>query len=371
LGPVGGRVDDLHHLIERAYAAALDPNQWKSWTADVVSALGGAGGTLSVLDTTTGQLRTLLPVGWERFEDEYNAHWHKYDPLIPAVLAPKTIKAFVDTDHLDETRRDVAEYMAWQRGVPKFHHHAAAALPLGGGSFRGGLSIHRRNEDGYTPPEELAKLNALLPHLAAAFVLGFHHAEALLDSFWRGIHARRGGEAILLLDENGHVLRKTQGADSILAIGDGLTCIHGRLHASYPAGDDLLQRAIGRGLLPQPQSAAIRIHRPSGRSSYILSLYPLIRAARMLAPAEAAILVSISDPAAATAADLDLYQEAFGLTSKEIRLCQLLLEGHSPESAARVMQVQMPTVRTHLQSIFRKTETSGQADLMRQLHRIG
>ena len=59
-----------------------------------------------------------------------------------------------------------------------------------------------------------------------------------------------------------------------------------------------------------------------------------------------------------------LFAELFDLTPAETRLLRRLVGGDSLADAARHLNVQMPTVRTHLQAIFRKTDTSRQSELL-------
>ena len=57
----------------------------------------------------------------------------------------------------------------------------------------------------------------------------------------------------------------------------------------------------------------------------------------------------------------------FGLTAAETRLAAQLASGASLAEAAEKLKVSRTTVRTQLQSVFAKTETRRQADLMRVL----
>jgi DNA-binding CsgD family transcriptional regulator len=54
----------------------------------------------------------------------------------------------------------------------------------------------------------------------------------------------------------------------------------------------------------------------------------------------------------------------FGLTPAEVRLVLRLVSGDSLRSAAKALGIQYETVRTHLKSIFQKTGTCRQAELV-------
>ena len=59
-----------------------------------------------------------------------------------------------------------------------------------------------------------------------------------------------------------------------------------------------------------------------------------------------------------------LLKNRFGLTSAEARLVLRLVSGDSLRAAAKALGVQYETVRTHLKSIFQKTGTRRQAELV-------
>lgn len=59
------------------------------------------------------------------------------------------------------------------------------------------------------------------------------------------------------------------------------------------------------------------------------------------------------------------------LTRSEFRLCTLVRDGSLPEELAGILQVSKSTFRTHLRSIFLKTNVSSHVELVHLLHRSG
>jgi DNA-binding CsgD family transcriptional regulator len=57
----------------------------------------------------------------------------------------------------------------------------------------------------------------------------------------------------------------------------------------------------------------------------------------------------------------------FGLSAAEARVAERLMLGESPEQAAASLGIKISTARWHLASLYRKTGTRSQAQLMRQL----
>jgi len=63
-------------------------------------------------------------------------------------------------------------------------------------------------------------------------------------------------------------------------------------------------------------------------------------------------------------------QRMFGLTAAETRLALRLIRGEAPGDVAREQRLRMTTVRSHLASLFAKTQTGRQAELVALLCRV-
>ncbi|MEO3999197.1 helix-turn-helix transcriptional regulator [Mesorhizobium sp. CAU 1732] len=61
---------------------------------------------------------------------------------------------------------------------------------------------------------------------------------------------------------------------------------------------------------------------------------------------------------------------AFGLSASEIRLCELLVNGHSLSDAARLLKLSDGTIRQRVKIIFHKTHTHRQGELIAVLGRF-
>jgi DNA-binding CsgD family transcriptional regulator len=62
-----------------------------------------------------------------------------------------------------------------------------------------------------------------------------------------------------------------------------------------------------------------------------------------------------------------MIRQLFGLSVAETRVAERLMMGDSPEQAAAFLDIKMSTARWHLASLYRKTGTSRQAQLVRLL----
>jgi DNA-binding CsgD family transcriptional regulator len=102
-----------------------------------------------------------------------------------------------------------------------------------------------------------------------------------------------------------------------------------------------------------------------------VSVYPLVQRRRFLVPHGAAALVSIDDPSAPRRSLPTHFREMLGLTAREGEVADLLLGGHSLGSLAEALGISAHTARSHLKSLFQKTHTSRQTELLSFLARLG
>ena len=75
-------------------------------------------------------------------------------------------------------------------------------------------------------------------------------------------------------------------------------------------------------------------------------------------------MVLIVDPNRRLAPDPALLREALGLTPTESRIASLLASGLRSDAIAERLGISPATVASHLKSIFAKTETHRQTDLV-------
>ncbi len=77
--------------------------------------------------------------------------------------------------------------------------------------------------------------------------------------------------------------------------------------------------------------------------------------------------IFIGDPRNRTGDPVDILIDLYGLTVGEARLALLLLSDRSLEQAAQQLGIALSTARSHLKSLFAKTDTNRQASLVRLL----
>ncbi|MDD1979418.1 MULTISPECIES: helix-turn-helix transcriptional regulator [Pseudomonas] len=210
---------------------------------------------------------------------------------------------------------------------------------------------------------------SFLPHLRRA--LNIHNlldrSESLSELYSQAIS--RLSVATLVLDESGSVLRVNPVAQNILAGGDGLKLVGGRLEATYPSDNRELQRLIRAAFAEdKPKGAeAMSVTRPSGQVNLGLVVEPIPSLDWADEKGKPAALVYIRDAASKSLASEVVTKQLFNLTKAETALAMELANGLSLEEAAETLNIRRNTARAHLRSIFSKTGVRRQTELVRIL----
>ncbi|WP_306226708.1 helix-turn-helix transcriptional regulator [Bosea beijingensis] len=181
----------------------------------------------------------------------------------------------------------------------------------------------------------------------------------------------RGRCAAFIIDGDRRLREANRLAERLFASGHGVAVRHGRCHLGDATADARFAsalEALSRGE-PTPIS---RIGFRTATGAWQLSLASLPVAqppggARLaLLPPRRMVLVLVTDLGSRglSAGNLDALAGGFGLTQSEIAFCKRLLLGETIAEAADKLGITQGTARTRLKTIFQKTGTSRQAELM-------
>ncbi len=168
-------------------------------------------------------------------------------------------------------------------------------------------------------------------------------------------------DAAILLDSQGQVIEMTRGAEHMM--GDSLTVLGRKVTSHNRTVARSVSAAISKVVAEGPDaSGPLRIERP-GRRPLLLDVLPVpTRFDGVFFFARFIVLLTDLDrqpmPSAA------LLKQAFGLTPAEARVALELTSGLSLSEAAEKCGIARETAKTHLNSIFFKTDTNRQGALV-------
>ena len=230
----------------------------------------------------------------------------------------------------------------------------------------------RRREDPPFDRADIEKFHLYLPHFreAGRVVARLHTARRNNGLFAQLFDLLK--IATIVTDRFGQVEYRNAAAVRLLRDCDGLTMSCGRIAASDTAAtsrlrDAILKTALEGGAGSDSTSTAIALPRDGGRPSLLatVSRVDTKLQSKSVLGGELLSVVFVSDPAQRYETDAEALQRLFGLTAAEAKVMALVAEGSSARSASEALGRSYETVRSQLKSIYGKTGSRNQADLVR------
>ena len=362
----------LSRVLESLYDKTGTPEEWPALLGDVVSYTGGEVGKL-IVGEMHGQQPWLIAIS-NRSPENLNAFMQRYgfrDPRLRSMLG-RLGRVWRD-DEVEPADFDrspiVHEFLD-----PFDVRRQLGSILVRDGNMVGLMGILRPRGAGRFSDDEVRRFELLVPHFQRSFAL--HQRLGQMSALTESLRAFLDTieSPVLLLDRLCRVVFSNGAADGLLN-GRTLTVRNGRLVCTRPAENDALARAVANAVAASCGREALGSHhvvtvrQPDGAEPLRFLVCPLARSHPLAdigsVRAETAVIgVHAAGASPGTAAVL---AAVFGLTAAETRLAAQLASGASLAEAAEQLQVSRTTVRTQLQSVFAKTDTRRQADLMRVL----
>lgn len=316
--------------------------------------------------TPTGQLHFAQMNYWPSATfDRYYQDFLGHDPWREAAEAMGVIGRAVSLDDVLPPERfvDTVMYNELFRPLGDDTGRCIGVVPPRGSEMLI-VSVHRPARDAAFDAADRVKLDELYGHVLRILrlrrLLDHERQEAVrLTSMVDG-----SGRAMLIVDGHLRVLRASAAALRCLEARDGLWVHHGGFVISRSATADAVRRTVKAMIDRRPVARlAFLCLRPSGKPSYRLIVLPAGNAGK-----DGALIV-IEDPASAypEVGNLQAIGDAYGLTPAELAIVEGLLQGKNLNEIAEMRAVGRETIKTQLKSLFDKTGTNRQAELVRLL----
>jgi DNA-binding CsgD family transcriptional regulator len=361
-------LEDLSLVIGQIYDAAVDPALWKAALAQIALFVGANRVTIAIED----------------------AQGKKLPPIFTLDDDPAWLPSCFGAISLNPIRIKIAAYgkagdivlvtdLLTQQGYEKTLYHkdllddTVAIIDRTPGEFTL-LAAHHKSELGPANQTVRARLALVTPHMARAVAIRRALERTKLEVFAFAEVLDRLAVAILLVDQSGRVVQANRSAREYLQTSAVLRTAQGILRMHDAKATAALDEAIASATDRAAPGAEVTIPLLSSSGErYFANVLPLNSGARS----------EIGDHFHAVAAifvrrvglDLPLdpmpVARSYGLTPRELTVMITVVEsGRVPETAA-VLGLSENTVRTHLQSIYRKTGARNQAELSRLVASAG
>lgn len=372
--------DEFIAFIDLIYAAVLDCTLWPT----VLERLGELTGTMqsiiATMDRRTNIFDSISRRTIAELDASYKNYWAYHNPLWARCSAQPVGTVYaLDTLMAPQDFAKTPIFNEWWKP-------ADYSLAMLGANLRGEEQVSSMicviNPCGHEAltNEQIRLFKAAVPHITRALRIHrqlwtLNHVQGPMPERFEGMH-----QGAVLVDADANVLFINAAARSLLDAGDGLVLKGGCLATSD--GADSLRRLIGscgraggpflRGRL----GSEIEVQRGSQRAALKLTVMPL----RSKNPAAEISWLGLRAPVAiVTIADPELSRrrlaqdlhERYGLTAAEAELAAEIVKGDGREAAAKRRGISVATARSQLSSIFEKTRTHRQAELVHLLLELG
>lgn len=366
---------DLGGVIERIYDAVSSGDGWvdaldaaaEFCTADAVLLVYGnlSGGDPVVIEATGFKTEVL---------DLYAKNHLKDDELVrESMVGPVGVVISSEHRRRDWDFSDTMMYrrLLWPCGLRFLVGTAVINAP----KVYASVWLGRSEAAGEFSQHNLQRFSQLVPHFGRAMAV--HHrlrvAEMQVDLATGAFD--RVALGVVLLDVQGDPILANREAVRIALRRDGFVFGDRSLAAEDPGDSKRLRKLIQKvSQYPPPAEAsksisggAIRLTRPSGQSDYHVVVMPLPRRCQPGDGSGAVAVLFITDPDKMQNPAEFLFGDLYGLTDAESRLVCELMDGRGLTAAAESLCLSRNTVHSQLASVFQKTGTRRQGELLRLL----
>lgn len=365
--------EELLQLVKLVYEAAEDAALWQKFLERVSALMKAAIGTMEVYDgrQRTGQVEVSINLEPDCV-GQYAAHYASMNPWQEGGRSRFPMaKAVTGSMYVpDEVLYRSEFYQDFLKHVGAFH--LAGGVLQDSKEQNASISFFRPRLDAAFDPRELALLDVLLPHIKQA--LHLHHRIGIVEGERRAIAEAldRIPIGVVVVDDYARVLSTNREGAEILAKRDGLSSGRGGLQAAVPSQTTAFRKLValaattsrGSGFHP---GGVLRLERPSLKEPLSVRVIPLSTQACLAQKVQAAAVVFLTDPSSRTS--VSHLALLYGLTPAEERLTTKLIEGQTLDEIAAALRISRNTAATQLKSVFLKTSTRRQAELVRLLLR--
>lgn len=362
-------------LIETIYSAVTEPNAWHEFLHDIIACTNSRSARMLVMNSRADRVLSSIKRNIDdSYHRQYIEHYVNACPWRPELLHKPAGRLYSTYLHFSCRQPEYfrTEFFNDWAGPQNIHHGVCGTI-YKNGDRTVQLLVQRTDGQGHYTEEDTAFFNDLVPHLQHAFLLAAQVAERCARS--EAVATAASGEALpfLLLDHMLRPIHCNPGAEALIKTDTTLKIAKGKLQLADKGRNRTLQRLLREclgaaesrtfhtagGILEVPRNDRAGLQllvRPIHPDVPILSCRP-----------EGYVAVYVYDPEASVELVRDRLSTLYGLSNAQIRVALALLDVPDPVEVAKRCFISLHTVRSHLKSIFAKTGTRSQAELMKCL----
>ena len=358
------------NLVRTLYAAPTEPELWNEFLAELakITKTDKIGLLSHNLARDTHTVVGRAGEGGAEAQRIYEAHYGQYDEwyLRGRDLIPGEV--YVGQQIWPEST--MLRSLYYNEFLRRFDMRWMATVTTASNpTLTEHLTLCRGGSQGLFEENDLRVVKAIVPHLQTALTTRrlLQSLEVRLSNLENALDLLE--TALVLLDASSKVVFVNRAARIILDECSAL-CLHGsklapRNAAEWATLQELFAKAIltGNGVAAHGVGA-MQIFR-TGRRPLNLFVSPFCCETNSALTGRPAVAVFLNDPERRPGVPSEILRVLFGLTPAETQLALHILDGYSLSDAGDLIGVGRETVKSQLRSIFQKTGTRKQGELIK------
>jgi DNA-binding CsgD family transcriptional regulator/PAS domain-containing protein len=238
-----------------------------------------------------------------------------------------------------------------------------------GNTYLGSLKLSRREPIGVFGLPEKALMMRIYPHLKVALEIYERSRRQYLENnaYIRAIDQLAFG--VVILNERGHVIRVNETASRMMKESQLLRVVGNYLQAGEPEHEILVANAIkailGRSGAEASVAGSLKISAAKSNRSLYMLLKPIHESTPDPSNPPAGVAIFLSADKLQHNVSIEAFAKLYHISRAEMALVTELLDGASIIEASTTLGISENTARVQLRSVFTKTDTHRQADLIR------
>lgn len=366
-------VEKFSDLIGTIYDCVIAPERWTGVLDEICTEFGFATGALSVASLTNMKAVVNAVSGSDLTQMAQNAIGYGAD-IIELWGGTERIQQYPLGEPIVQSqavRQDIISsnryYREW--ALPKGLFDAVALGLVRDRTMVGNAIFSQHESVGPIDDAQVGGLRLLAPHIRRAVTISNFFDMKAVEAATFAATVETLTVGVVLADEDSKIVHSNAAATAMLAAGDPIVVRQGRIAVQSGTTTSTLQSAVAQAAKDEAtlgqKGIGIPIPRPGG-DPLVIHVLPLRRShmrSGLIQRAAAAVFVaSASGP---PRLPHDALNQLYDLTPAEIRIFELICEGHTRDAISAQLSVSVSTVKSHLLHVFEKTGCRRQVDLVR------
>ncbi len=364
--------DKYNDVIESIYQASIDAQHWDTALHDISDYFHSAGAGLFSQNPYSQEVSSIAFLGLkEGYLESYGEYYGHINPTFTDYSELRSGVMFTE-QVFNQRRQDESFYKnttfsnEWMN--PQGYSHAAGGMLITDGNNMLHFTLLRSAQQGLYSQQELKVLGAFSNHICKAVQLSKVFERSNYRKQSAELLLANMGHGVLIVDNDKNVLEANQCALNTLEKNPIFTVKQGKLVSQFSNVNQHFAEQLNQAIIHTQlkKEIPLRINFPNHANLQFI-LMPVMPAlqAQLSRPA---VLILLKDTAIETPLNSHYLQESYNLTASEARLTQYLAQGYELKKAAYETGVSYETARWYLKSIFEKTDTHRQIDLVLKIN---